>query len=215
MLLQGCWTDVKEGFDKDPIAYIRHVIEDTEVRPGESSRLVAAVNQIAAGKQAYRELFPNACLLGYSGSQVPGGLLEIYGQVHGSLRGIAAREGLALPPVKFRVEGKNEQELEALLNPVDRECGGQGWPCNLCRQDAGQYQPLARGLARFLRQERARLDAAAARPRRKPKTSKGSSRPRRSTAMPAGPARSCRPTPRRCCRRRSIARPTPNFSSIS
>ncbi len=162
--LQGCWTDVKEGFDKDPIAYIRHVIEDTEVRPGESNRLVAAVNQIAAGKQAYRELFPNACLLGYSGSQVPGGLLEIYGQVQGSLRGLAAREGIGLPGVKFVVEGKNEEQLETLLGPVDRECGAAGWPCNLCRQDAAHYQPLARGLARFLREERARLAAGAARP---------------------------------------------------
>lgn len=164
VLLQGCWTDVKEGFDKDPIAYIRHVIEDTEVRPGESSRLVAAVNQIAAGKQAYRELFPNACLLGYSGSQVPGGLLEIYGQVHGSLRGIAARQGLGVAPQKFGADGKDEGELESLVSRVDQECGSQGWPCNLCRHDAGRYQPLARGLARFLRQERQRLEAGEARP---------------------------------------------------
>lgn len=162
--LQGCWTDVKEGFDKDPIAYIRHVIEDTEVRPGESNRLIAAVNQIAAGKQAYRELFPNACLLGYSGSQVPGGLLEIYGQVHGSLRGLAAREGIGLPPLKFVVEGKSDEQLDAMLGPVDGECGAQGWPCNLCRHDGGQYQPLAKGLARFLREERARLDAGTPRP---------------------------------------------------
>ena len=164
VLLQGCWTDVKEGFDKDPIAYIRHVIEDTEVRPGESSRLVAAVNQIAAGKQAYRELFPNACLLGYSGSQVPGGLLEIYGQVNGALRGIAARQGVGVPAPKFMVDGKSPSELETLLVPVDRECGGTGWPCNLCRKDPGQYQPLSRGLASFLRQERKRLDAALPRP---------------------------------------------------
>ena len=158
VLLQGCWTDVKEGFDKNPVAYIRHVIEDTEVRPGEASRLVAAVNQIAAGKQAYRELFPNACLLGYSGSQVPGGLLEIYGQVHGALRGITSRQGVDLPPVKFVVEGKNDEELEKLLVPVDKECPG-GWPCNLCRKDTEAYRPLAKGLARFLRQERERIEA--------------------------------------------------------
>ena len=170
VLLQGCWTDVKEGFDKNPIAYIRHVIEDTEVRPGEASRLVAAVNQIAAGKQAYRELFPNACLLGYSGSQIPGGLLEIYGQVHGSLRGIAAREGQSLGPVKFVVEGKNDAELEKLLQPVDKECGAEGWPCNLCRKDAGTYQPLARGLAHFLRGERDRLEKAVTRPENEAKS---------------------------------------------
>ncbi len=164
VLLQGCWTDVKEGFDKNPITYIRHVIEDTEVRPGEASRLVAAVNQIASGKQAYRELFPNACLLGYSGSQVPGGLLEIYGQVHQTLRGIAAREGLALPEIKFAAFGKSREELAEMLVPVDKECGGQGWPCNLCRKDAGQYQNLARGMARFLRQERARMEKGEPRP---------------------------------------------------
>lgn len=170
VLLQGCWTDVKEGFDKDPIAYIRHVIEDTEVRPGESSRLVAAVNQIAAGKQAYRELFPNACMLGYSGSQVPGGLLEIYGQVHGSLRGIAVRQGLGVAGVKYSTDGKRGDELDALVAAVDKECGGQGWPCNLCRHDAGRYQPLAQGLARFLRQERQRRDAGIARPAAEAKT---------------------------------------------
>jgi hypothetical protein len=170
VLLQGCWTDVKEGFDKDPIAYIRHVIEDTEVRPGESSRLIAAVNQIAAGKQAYRELFPNACLLGYAGSQVPGGLLEIYGQVNGALRGIAARQGIGLPADLFHFDGKSPEELEALLVPVDKECGGSGWPCNLCRKNAGQYQPLARSLASFLRQERKRLDAGVARPEREAKS---------------------------------------------
>lgn len=162
VLLQGCWTDVKEGFDKDPIAYIRHVIEDTEVRPGEASRLIAAVNQIAAGKQAYRDLFPNACLLGYAGSQVPGGLLEIYGQVNGALRGIAARQGVGLPAARFSFDGKGPEELEALLVPVDKECGG--WPCNLCRRSSDQYQPLARGLASFLRQERKRLEAGEPRP---------------------------------------------------
>jgi hypothetical protein len=162
VLLQGCWTDVKSEFDKDPVEYIRHVIQDTEVRPGESDRLVAAINQVAAGKQAYRELFPNACLLGYRGSQAPGGLLEIYGQVHGSLRGVAQRSGQAVGGWKIPLPGAIRADFERLIDVVDRECAG--WPCNLCRRDPETYRPLARGLATFLRAERKRLGEGKARP---------------------------------------------------
>jgi len=89
VLLQGCRTDVKSRFDGDPVEYVLHVIEETRVREDEFERLLAAVQQIGGVQQAYRDLFPNACLLGYRGTQAPGGRFEIYGQVNSLLRRLA------------------------------------------------------------------------------------------------------------------------------
>ena len=162
VLLQGCWTDVKSGFDGDPIEYVRHIIEDTTVRAGESSRLLAAVQQIAGNEEAYRDLFPNACILGYQGTQVPGGLLEIYGQVNGFLRGLAndGADAESLPEIapKFSVieARKSNEAMDAMVKQVDQECSPVGWPCNLCSADSDYYSPLRDALVSFLGDEKKR-----------------------------------------------------------
>ncbi|MDA8019767.1 MAG: HEAT repeat domain-containing protein [Thermoanaerobaculia bacterium] len=158
VLLQGCWTDVKSGFDGDPIEYVRHIIEDTTVRAGESERLLAAIQQMAGEDDAYRELFPNACILGYDGTQVPGGLLEIYGQVNNFLRGLRGHlDGGEPPGARFAVvEARRNGTMDALNRQVDRECLPSGWPCNLCRSDSS-YRALADALVEVLRGERRRL----------------------------------------------------------
>ena len=164
VLLQGCWTDVKSGFSGDPIDYVRHIVEDTQVRAGQSERLLAAIQQIAGEDEAYRELFPNACILGYQGTQIPGGLAEIYGQTSAFLRGVAglgtADAGANAPPAKDSVieARRNAGELDELVRQIDRECGPAGWPCNLCKRDPQHYQPLADSLADALRAERRRRD---------------------------------------------------------
>ena len=158
VMLQGCWTDVKSGFDGDPIEYVRHIIEDTSVRAGESARLLAAIQQMAGEEDAYRDLFPNACILGYDGTQVPGGLLEIYGQVNNFLRGLRGFvDGGEAPAARFQIrEARRNGSMDELNRTVDRECLPRGWPCNLCRSDAS-YRPLASALADALRLERRRL----------------------------------------------------------
>lgn len=164
VMLQGCWTDVKSGFEGDPIEYVRHIIEDTTVRAGESERLLAAIQQMAGEDDAYRELFPNACILGYDGTQVPGGLLEIYGQVNNFLRGLRGYlDGGEPPAARFAIrEARRSGTMNELNRTVDRECLPRGWPCNLCRSGAS-YRPLASALAEVLRQERRRLAAGTTR----------------------------------------------------
>lgn len=159
VMLQGCWTDVKSGFDGDPIEYVRHIIEDTEVRAGESERLLAAVQQIAGNEEAYRDLFPNACILGYQGTQVPGGLFEIWGQINGVLRGLSA-SGDGAVPSKFpiREARQSSASMDQMVRDVDKECSPTGWPCNLCRRDEDYYRPLQRALTSFLRRETRRLE---------------------------------------------------------
>lgn len=163
VMLHGCWTDVDSGFDGDPIEYVRHIIEDTTVRAGESERLLAAIQQMAGKDDAYRRLFPNACILGYDGTQVPGGLLEIYGQVNNVLRGLRgyvddrSRGDSEPPPARFPiVEARRRGVMNELNRTVDRECLPRGWPCNLCQADSS-YRPLASALAEFLRAERGRI----------------------------------------------------------
>ncbi|MEM9596714.1 MAG: HEAT repeat domain-containing protein [Acidobacteriota bacterium] len=157
VMLHGCWTDVKSGFEGDPIEYVRHILDETTVRPGQSERLLAAVHQIAGDEEAYRELFPNACILGYSGTQIPGGRMEIYGQVHGFLRGLAGASELGEPKWSVASARGDRDEEQRVNRGVDQECGRVGWPCNLCRQDADTYSPLKDGLVRFLRSERTRI----------------------------------------------------------
>ncbi|MCG8459985.1 MAG: hypothetical protein MI919_27200 [Holophagales bacterium] len=168
VMLHGCWTDVKSGFEGDPIEYVRHIIEDTTVRAGESGRLLAAIQQIAGEEEAYRELFPNACILGYQGTQVPGGLFEIYGQIHNTLRGIEALEAgrsEALPAKFPLAEARSSMaEMERVNREIDRECRPTGWPCNLCAADGDTYSPLASALASALRSEARRLESGGWRP---------------------------------------------------
>lgn len=161
VMLQGCWTDVKSGFDGDPIEYVRHIIEDTTVRAGESSRLLAAVQQIAGNEEAYRDLFPNACILGYQGTQVPGGLLEIYGQVNGWLRGLAEPE--IEPKFSIMEARRTAAGMDEMVRRVDKECAPRGWPCNLCAKDPAYYRPLKDALLRFLRAEDRRLASGSTR----------------------------------------------------
>ena len=174
VMLQGCWTDVKSGFDGDPIEYVRHIIEDTTVRAGESERLLAAVQQIAGNEEAYRELFPNACILGYRGTQVPGGLLEIYGQVNGFLRGLEledqpGEDGIEAEPraakFSFSEARASKQAMADMVKEVDRECAPLGWPCNLCKKDPEYYRPAKDALVGFLRADQARRHAGEQRSR--------------------------------------------------
>ena len=156
VMLQGCRTDVESSFTGDPREYIRHVIEETDVRRNEFDRLLAAVQQIGGVQQAYRSLFPNACILGYSGTQAPGGRLEIYSQVNGWLRALAVLQaGGSEPPRRFDAPdlGGSKAAIAALNRKVEAECAG-GWPCNLCARDAAAYGPLARALAAELRVQR-------------------------------------------------------------
>ena len=166
VMLQGCWTDVKSGFDGDPIEYVRHIIEDTTVRAGESERLLAAVQQIAGNEEAYRELFPNACILGYRGTQVPGGLLEIYGQVNGFLLGLEATSESEprQPKFSFSEARASKQRMTDMVRQVDRECSPLGWPCNLCKKDSDYYGPSKDALISFLRRERDRRAKGVTRP---------------------------------------------------
>jgi len=154
VMLQGCRTDVKSSFDGDPVEYVLHVIEETTVRTDQFERLLAAVQQIGGVQEAYRELFPNACILGYRGTQTPGGRLEIFGQVHSWLRGLAGVE----TPAKFDLEDiyRSYDRARELNRRIEAECPS-GWPCNLCARDPATYGPLARKLAAFLRAERERI----------------------------------------------------------
>jgi hypothetical protein len=155
VMLQGCRTDVESEFSGDPREYIRHVIEETDVRRNEFDRLMAAVQQIGGVQKAYRSLFPNACILGYSGTQAPGGRFEIYFQVTGWLRALATLQaGGVEPPRRFDPQDArgSKAAFDALNRRVEAECPG-GWPCNLCAKDAS-YRPLARALAAELRAER-------------------------------------------------------------
>jgi hypothetical protein len=155
VMLQGCRTDVESTFTGDPREYIRHVIEETDVRRNEFDRLLAAVQQIGGVQQAYRPLFPNACILGYSGTQAPGGRFEIYFQVTGWLRALAAMQaGGAEPPRRFDPQAArgSQAAFDTLNRKVESECPG-GWPCNLCATDAA-YRPLARALASEMRVQR-------------------------------------------------------------
>ncbi len=171
VMLQGCWTDVKSGFDGDPIEYVRHIIEDTTVRAGESERLLAAVQQIAGNEEAYRELFPNACILGYQGTQVPGGLLEIYGQVNGFLRGLEPTDSEPRPAkYSFREARASNQLMAETVRRVDKECSPLGWPCNLCKKDPEYYGPSKDALVSFLRRERTRRTEGITRPTSRTRT---------------------------------------------
>lgn len=154
VMLQGCRTDVKSRFDGDPVEYVLHVIEETRVREDEFERLLAAVQQIGGVQEAYRPLFPNACIMGYRGVQTPGGLLEIYGQVNSWLRALA---GVGRS-TKFDLAGayRSQGHARELVRQIDSECPG-GWPCNLCARDPATYQPLADALVRFLRVQRLRI----------------------------------------------------------
>jgi hypothetical protein len=160
VMLHGCRTDVKSKFDGDPVEYLLHVIDETRVREDEFERLMAAVQQIGGVQQAYRDLFPNACLLGYRGTQTPGGRYEIYRQVDRFLRLLAqaarllpAGEGGEVAP---RISFTDSGSYAEAARRVDAECPG-GWPCNLCRRDPDYYGPLADALERFLRRERVRI----------------------------------------------------------
>lgn len=160
VLLNGCWTDVESGFQGDPIDYVRHIIEDTTVRAGESDRLLAAIQQMAGEDDAYREIFPNACILGYEGTQIPGGLFEIYGQTNNMLRGLrGVLDGDDGPPPLFPLlEARRDPQRTAEVNrEIDRQCLPTGWPCNLCRSNPEHYAPLAAGLAEALLRERRRI----------------------------------------------------------
>ncbi len=148
VLFHGCRTDVKSKFDGDPEEYVLHVIEETTVREDQLERLLAAVQQIGGVQQAYRDLFPNACLLGYRGTQTPGGILEIYRQVTSFMKTMAGRGG---GPGRF-----TDASYQELGRRVLAECP-RGWPCNLCEVDEGYYGPLARTLASYLRRERGRI----------------------------------------------------------
>lgn len=155
VLLQGCRTDVKSAFAGDPVAYVQHVMHETQVREDEFERLLAAIQQIGGVQEAYRDLFPNACLLGYGGSQAPGGRLEIFAQIHGWLRGLSADPGAGLDLGISRLRG-DAKALADLNRRIEKQCPN-GWPCNLCRQNPQVYGPLARALTSFLRAERQRI----------------------------------------------------------
>lgn len=156
VLLQGCRTDVKSEFSGDPLEYVLHVIEETRVREDEFERVMAAIQQIGGVQQAYRDLFPNACLLGYAGTQAPGGRLEIYAQIHSLLRNLVPEA--RRPPKKIPVARAldSRDEARSINRRVERECP-RGWPCNLCAADAATYRPLAKNLAHLLRQEKERI----------------------------------------------------------
>ncbi len=155
VLLQGCRTDVKSAFSGDPVAYVQHVMHETRVREDEFERLLAAIQQIGGVQEAYRDLFPNACMLGYGGSQAPGGRLEIFAQIHGWLRGLSAdpQAGLELAISGLRGDAK---ALGDLNRRIEKQCPN-GWPCNLCRQNPEVYRPLAEALTSFLLSERQRI----------------------------------------------------------
>lgn len=155
VLLQGCRTDVKSAFVGDPLEYVRHVMHETSVREDEFERLLAAIQQIGGVQEAYRDLFPNACLLGYGGTQAPGGRLEIFAQIHSWLRGLTGDPEAGLDLRLDALRG-DRQGLDALNRRIEKQCPN-GWPCNLCRQDPATYGPLARALRDFLRRERKRL----------------------------------------------------------
>ncbi|MEM6793403.1 MAG: hypothetical protein AAF725_05445 [Acidobacteriota bacterium] len=167
VMLQGCWTDVKSGFEGDPIEYVRHIVEDTAVRDGQAGRLLAAIQQIAGEDEAYRDLFPNACILGYKGTQIPGGLAEIYGQTNNLFRAVEELiEGESRDAkFSFAQARRSAETLDQLVRDIDRECGGRGWPCNLCSQDEDYYTPLAASVIRALAAERDRLSAGRTRPK--------------------------------------------------
>ncbi len=154
VFLQGCRTDVKSTFDGDPIAYVRHVIEETRVRGDEFERLLAAVQQIGGVQRAYRDLFPNACLLGYSGTQTPGGRTEIYRQISNLLRRLAIeKSGVEIAP---RLRKLADESYDDFARRVDAECP-RGWPCDLCRAAPDYYRPQAAALVEYLRDEHRRL----------------------------------------------------------
>lgn len=156
VLLQGCRTDVKSTFEGDPIVYVEHVIRDTVVRDDDFERLLVAVQQIGGIQEAYRQLFPNACILGYAGTQAPGGMLEIYGQVNSMLRQLAAdRAGQPAPRFDLRGAMQSRGRFAEVNRAVAAECAR--WPCDLCAVDNAHYRPLAEALARHLRRERSRL----------------------------------------------------------
>ena len=149
VMLQGCRTDVESSFTGDPREYIHHVIEETDVRRNEFDRLMAAVQQIGGVQQAYRSLFPNACIAGYSGTQAPGGRFEIYFQVTGWLRALQALRSAGVEaPKRFdpSTARGSSAAFQALNRKVEAECPN-GWPCNLCARDAAYYRPLARVFA--------------------------------------------------------------------
>ncbi|MEO1369480.1 MAG: hypothetical protein AAFX50_20060, partial [Acidobacteriota bacterium] len=131
---------------------------------GGEQALGFAIQQIAGEDEAFRQLFPNACILGYQGTQIPGGLAEIYGQTSALFRGIAGLRGRELAPKYQIIEArKTPGALDQLVRDVDRECGGAGWPCNLCRRDPEHYTPIAEAVFEALREERGRLEAGARR----------------------------------------------------
>ena len=164
VMLQGCRTDVKSTFAGDPMEYVLHVIHDTQVRGTDFERLMAAVQQIGGVQEAYRDLFPNACILGYEGTQTPGGRLEIYGQIHAWMRGLAhvGKAADEIPPSKFDLAKafKTRDGIKSTNREVERECR-RGWPCDLCRADGATYTPLKNALAAWLKrqQKRVHLDA--------------------------------------------------------
>ncbi|MEM8962823.1 MAG: hypothetical protein AAGD38_15165 [Acidobacteriota bacterium] len=157
VMLHGCRTDVKATFDGDPVEYVIHVIEDTQVRDDDFERLLAAVQQMGGIQEAYRDLFPNACILGYAGTQTPGGLLEIYGQVNAWLRHLANDSGRSISPrFDLAAARRSWSTLETTNRAIGKDCPN-GWPCNLCRTAPDHYRPLATELARYLRQESHRV----------------------------------------------------------
>ena len=154
VMLNGCNTEVKSDFVGDPVEYIRHIIQDTQVRGGDLTRLRAAISQISGIQKSYRHIFPNACIMGYSGTSVPGGIPQIYGQYTNALRAIyKLTEKKELSPRLRLLTGGTYAENE---KKVFNECPRKQWPCNLCKKDPQYYSSLYLRLAKFLRSEKIR-----------------------------------------------------------
>lgn len=154
VLLNGCYTDASSDFNKDPIGYIEHIVTETSVREASVSRFRSALSQISGFQKGYVNVFPQACIMGYEGLSIPGGIPQIYMQFTNYLRALSEVVLDEKLKPKFKILSGDYKKVE---EEIRNECPGGQWPCNLCEVDSGYYSKLSKTMATYLKKEKQRV----------------------------------------------------------
>lgn len=154
VLLNGCYTDVSKDFQQDPISYIEHIVTETEVRSDTVERFQSAISQISGFQKEYVNVFPQACIMGYEGTSIPGGIPQIYMQYTNYFRALYKALYKEELPAKIKIlSGDYAKKEKKIFN----ECPNGQWPCNLCEHDSKYYSKFSKALALYLKKEKQRL----------------------------------------------------------
>ncbi|MCH2535065.1 MAG: hypothetical protein MK008_11535 [Bdellovibrionales bacterium] len=155
VLLNGCYTDVSTDFKQDPISYIEHVVTETDVREDTLSRFRSAISQISGFQKEYVNVFPQACIMGYEGRSIPGGIPQIYMQYSNYFRALYELMFNEKIESKYKILSGDYKTVEGQIH---QECPAGQWPCNLCDVDKSYYSKFSKALAEYLKLERKRVE---------------------------------------------------------